>query len=78
MYRNSKSVTSLVIEGENWKCKVYTKHIQDATSVALMSKRTSYEKLINSRSEGEMKQLINNNYKGSEEENNRSKEGEVE
>ena len=42
-----------------------------------MLKRENYEKLINSRIEGEMKQLINNNYKGSEDKNNRSKEGEV-
>ena len=45
----------MVIEGENWRCKVYTKHIQYATSLALMSKRDIYEKLINSRSEGEMR-----------------------
>ena len=42
----------MVTEGENWRCKVYTKHIQDATSLAFMSKREIYEKLINNRSEG--------------------------
>ena len=54
-YINSKSVTSMVIEGENWRYKYYTKHIQDATSLALMSKREIYEKLINNRSKGEMR-----------------------
>ena len=39
---------------QNWRCKVSTKHIQDATSLALMSKREIYEKLINDRLEGEI------------------------
>ena len=54
-YKNSKLVTRMVTKGENWRCKVYTKHIQDATSLALISKREIYEKLVNNRSEGEMR-----------------------
>ena len=45
--KNFRSVTSMVTEGENMKCKSYIKHVEDATSVAFMSKREIYEKLIN-------------------------------
>ena len=39
----------MVIEGENMKCKAYIKHVEDATSLAFMSKREIYEKLINTK-----------------------------
>ena len=40
-------VTSMVTKGENMKWKAYIKHVEDATSLAFMSKRDIYEKLIN-------------------------------
>ena len=46
----------MVKEGQNWRCNAYTKHIQDATSLAFMSKREIYEKFINNKiKEGEMR-----------------------
>ena len=45
--RNSRSVTSMVTEGESMKCKAYIKHVEDATSLEFMSKREIYEKMIN-------------------------------
>ena len=47
----------MVIEGERLKeAKFKTKHVEDATSLALMSKREIYEKLINNKSEGDVKE----------------------
>ena len=47
----------MVIEGERLKeAKFKTKHVEDATSLALMSKREIYEKLINNNSEGDVKE----------------------
>ena len=56
---------------KDWRCKVYTKHDQDATSLELMSKREICEKLINNRLEreigegylGEMRNLSASSYK---------------
>ena len=62
----------MVTEGEILKEEnSRTKHVEDATSLVLMSKRDIYEKLINCRSKGEMR-LISSNCKGSEEESSRS------
>ena len=47
----------MVIEGERLKEEKFrTKHVEDATSLALMSKREIYEKLINNKSEGDLKE----------------------
>ena len=46
---NSRSVTSMVIEGENMRYKDYIKHVEDATTLTFMSKREIYEKLINNK-----------------------------
>ena len=44
-------------EGERLKEENFrTKHVEDTTSLALMSKREIYEKLINNKSKGEVKE----------------------
>ena len=50
--RNSRSVTSMVTEGENIRSKYYIKHVEDATTLAFMSKREIYDKLINKKLRG--------------------------
>ena len=49
--KNSRSVTSMVTEKERIKEEKFrTKHVEDTTSLVLMSKREIYEKLINNKS----------------------------
>ena len=51
--KNSRSITSKVTKGERLKeAKFITKHVEDTTSLALMSKRELYEKVINNKSKG--------------------------
>ena len=37
--RNLRSVTNMVREGENMRCKDYIKHVEATTSLEFMSKR---------------------------------------
>ena len=47
----------MVTKGEKLRAKKFkSKHVEDATSLALMSKREIYEKLINNKSEGDVKE----------------------
>ena len=47
----------MVKKGERLKeAKFITTHVEDATSLALMSKREIYEKLINNKLEGDVKE----------------------
>ena len=47
----------MVTEGERLKeAKFRTRHVEDTTSLALMSKREIYEKLINNKLEGDVKE----------------------
>ena len=47
----------MVTKGERLKEEKFrTKHVEDATSLALMSKREIYEKNINNKLEGDVKE----------------------
>ena len=46
-HRNSRSVTHMVTEEEDMKCKAYIWHGEDGISLEFMLKRDIYEKLIN-------------------------------
>ena len=47
----------MVTEGEKLRAtKFKSNHVEDATSLALMSKREIYEKLINNKLEGDVKE----------------------
>ena len=52
--KTSKLVTSMVIEGEDMRCKAQIQHGEDAISLAFMSMREIYEKLINKKCKREM------------------------
>ena len=50
----------MVTEGEKLRGKKFkSKHVEDATSLALMSKRDIYEKIINNKSEGDLEGMRN-------------------
>ena len=55
---NYRSVTSMVTDGENMRYKDYIRHVEAATTLAFMSKREIYKKLINKKVRGRCMRLV--------------------